>query len=154
MKFIKILCAIAATASLVNVATASTAYYGTPKKSATLTAMNSTAGQLAGFVTLYNHTHQAYIVNATFYRSGKPMNNLILNPEGSIDPASGYPSDMITYQIDYPDSSVCLSAIRASDHITVLSNACRGPDEVSRDKRIDIGPNLAATNMPSVTFSK
>lgn len=148
-KFVKIFFAIAATASLVNVAAASTAYYGLPKKNVGITALTSTAQQTLGYASLYNHTSQTYIANAQFFPSGKIMNNIILNPAGSIDPASGYPSDVITYQIDYPDTYVCISATRYADHVVVLPTTCLNPG-----LRADIGRATSATSaLPSVTIS-
>jgi hypothetical protein len=154
MKFVKILLAIAATTTLVNVATASTVFYGAPPQSSGLTALNSTAAQTLGYGSIYNHTNQTYVVNAQFFPTGKYMNNRILNPQGSIDPASGQPSDVLSYRVDYPDTYVCISATRYSDGIIVVPTTCLVPERAVPNKRIDIGPTLAAANLPSLSIIK
>jgi len=149
-KLAKFILAFTISIPFMTSADASDAYYGLPQKTAHVATGKNLGDSYSGYVTLYNHTPQTYIANGTFYPSGKSMNNLLLNPVGSIDPASGYPSDTITYDISYPDTYVCISAMRYTDHVTVLPTTCR-----RGGFRIDIGPGpVGALNntMPTITI--
>jgi len=112
---------------------ASDAYYGLPKHKAT--ASNSSAN--AGPVVLYNYTYDSYMTYATFKPSNKPM-NLPIGPRGS-------GTDILTYDINYPDYQVCVTVVRDFDHATVFSNC-------ESSGNINIGPyaNNGTSHLPIV----
>jgi hypothetical protein len=120
--------------SLIGSAFASDAHYGqsTAKKAAVNGANYSQ-------VVLHNYTHDTYMAYATFQPSGKQTNLHV----GEFN--SG--TDVITYDVDYPDSTVCFNVIRDFDGAQVF-NSCVNSGNVN------IGPYLSANKKPNVQVTK
>ncbi|HSW68730.1 MAG TPA: hypothetical protein VLI69_01055 [Gammaproteobacteria bacterium] len=96
-RLIKFILATTLTASLVTAAAASGGHYGMPAKKAA----GKLGDSISGYVTLYNLTNSTYNVTATFY-SSQTQSFLPIYPAND-------PRSIITYDISYPDTQVCIS---------------------------------------------
>jgi hypothetical protein len=123
--------------SLLSTAYASTGYYGSPKK--LFTAKSHMAGGNNGQVVLYNYTSDSYMAYATFKDSNAPL-NLALGPAHS-------GTDIITYDINFPDYAVCIQVVRDFDN-AVVYNDCLS------DGNIFIGPYAVGSKKPTVRVTK
>lgn len=132
-KLSKIAAALVISSCIAGTAAASDASYGLPKKSA------ADAKGTYSTVVLYNYTADNYTSYATFSPSGK-QSNLYVGPYRS-------GMDIITYNIDYPDTQVCLKIFRNVDQYPVF-NSCLSSGNVN------IGPYALGSSKPVVNVTK
>lgn len=95
-----------------HVAFASQSYYGLPK--ATAAKQTRDVERRDSQVVLHNYTNDTYSAYATFQSTGQTSYLFI--------DAAGTPRSTVTYQINYPDYSVCLNVIRNFDGAQVYNN--------------------------------
>jgi hypothetical protein len=108
--------------ALTSAVFASDAYYGMPKAK-----LAAAANGTSGTVVLHNYTNDIYDVSwSYFYPSVKrmPVTTLYQNGSGM---------DVITYDIDRPDTAACLIVIRSSDRYLVYGGCPQNGD-------VNIGP--------------
>src|SRR3990167_7635500 len=120
---------------------ASTAYYGLPKQPVVQTA-NKAA--LTSYVAVYNYTYDIYTVHAVFLPKGT-----VVQPDYTLDVYHS-PMGIITYQIEYPDTLVCLQVVRNFDHFTVFPRD--GQNSCLASGNVNIGPYKSA-NRPTVAIT-
>lgn len=117
---------------------ASQAYYGLPKS--VPTNQSKTAAAQYSAVSVRNYTRDTYMSYATFQNS-RPI-NLMLGAYGS-------GMDIINYDINYPDTFVCLNVIRNYDGANVYSG-CLPSGVVSIGLYASRADTSAANSKPEV----
>lgn len=127
---LKITTAIIISTSFIGTAIASSAHYGVPSKALTASAKGTYSS-----VVLYNYTPYDYTAYAVFQNSGKQLEPFYVGSSGS-------GMDVITYDIDYPDTKVCLTIVRNIDHASIYEGC-------SSYGNVKIGP-YTLHNKPSV----
>jgi len=130
----KIAAALIFGSSFIGVAMASGAHYGLPTKALAASSATNVKGSF-GTVVLYNYTSYDYTAYTTFQPSGKQLPSYYVGTYRS-------GMDIITFDIDYPDTQVCLDIVRNIDRMEVYKDC-------SSNGNLNIGPYLL-NNKPVV----
>lgn len=157
-KIAKCILALIITAPFITIAAASTAYYGEPKKIASLASSNLKGAAFGGYVSVMNYTGDIYTVSG-YFKSGQIRTTnaptLILYPN---DPTRYPPySYEITYDLTPSDDKACITVVRSRDNMPVIPDTC-----FASGLTVNIGSpstsksfSLAAANgLPAVTVTK